>query len=362
MTARLQSGSRAGRPYWRILTDLALVLSVISAILVLMRREPPRKPVVMVAEVDKAVAPIAIPPAALDEETKPRADPVPVPPAAPRMLEPDPAKIAEAQARLDEATAERQRAEARRQAETEALKAAAIEAARVAFSAKTLAERVRDPRARLASATARSASLRSDAERLKTELASLARAPRPRRQVLSDRTPVARPVNGHEYHFEVRGDRVAFIDLDRLVKKMEADAKLQIRLSMGSDRTIRSTVGPVGAYSLRYVLQAVMPGSLDGLLGTVSYDLVGWEIVPERETRGETWNALPHPASEFAQTLNTLNPARSTITLWVYPDGFPLYRKLLGLLHDRGFEVAARPLPAGIPIRGSPNGSVSAGQ
>jgi hypothetical protein len=48
--------------------------------------------------------------------------------------------------------------------------------------------------------------------------------------------------------------------------------------------------------------------------------------------------------------------------MWVYADGFPLYRRLRDELHARGFLVAARPLPEGMTIKGSPSGSLSAGQ
>ncbi len=48
--------------------------------------------------------------------------------------------------------------------------------------------------------------------------------------------------------------------------------------------------------------------------------------------------------------------------MWIYPDGFPLYRKLMESLHARVFLVAARPLPEGTAIRGIPSGSASAAQ
>jgi hypothetical protein len=95
---------------------------------------------------------------------------------------------------------------------------------------------------------------------------------------------------------------------------------------------------------------------------SVSYGLLGWELVPERETRGETLESACQPASDFFRAVNSLNPQFATITLWVYPDSFELYRQLRPRLHDRGFLVAARPLPAGMAIRGSPDGSSSAGQ
>ena len=92
------------------------------------------------------------------------------------------------------------------------------------------------------------------------------------------------------------------------------------------------------------------------------YDLRGWEIIPEFEGRGETYEMTREPISEYARAINRLNPTRATITMWIYPDGFALYRKLRDDLHARGFLVAARPLPEGMAIRGSPAGSLSAGQ
>jgi hypothetical protein len=84
--------------------------------------------------------------------------------------------------------------------------------------------------------------------------------------------------------------------------------------------------------------------------------------VPEFEGRGETYEQAKSPSSDFSRAINRLNPARATITMWIYPDGFVLYRKLRDELHAQGYLVAARPLPAGMAIRGSPAGSISAGQ
>ena len=50
------------------------------------------------------------------------------------------------------------------------------------------------------------------------------------------------------------------------------------------------------------------------------------------------------------------------LTFWVYPDSFKLYRTLQEACHAEGFVVAARPLPEGVLIEGSPYGSKSAGQ
>ena len=81
-----------------------------------------------------------------------------------------------------------------------------------------------------------------------------------------------------------------------------------------------------------------------------------------RPVAGEPIDQAFQPASEFARVINRLNPQRTAITFWVYPDGFALYRALSDALHARGFTVAARPLPEGMPIRGSPSGSRSSAQ
>ncbi len=187
--------------------------------------------------------------------------------------------------------------------------------------------------------------------------------PRPKAKSLVDRSPVAKPSDGTEFHFEVRRNRVTFIDLERLINLVKADAQLRIRLSDNS-RLVDSKVGPVGAFSLEYVLGRAVPNGIEDLMERhgLSYDFRSWEIVPEFAGRGETYETARQPFSAYNQAVNRLRPERSTITMWVYPDGFALFRKLRDDLHARGFMVAARPLPEGMPIRGSPAGSLSAGQ
>jgi hypothetical protein len=139
---------------------------------------------------------------------------------------------------------------------------------------------------------------------------------------------------------------------------------LQMRLAGPAGRPVRSSVGPVGEFALRYEMGQDIPDSLESAFQArgVSYSLRGWEVVPTREPRGESLAMALQPASAFARAVNTLSPQHATITMWVYPDSFGLYRQLRDLLHDRGFLVAARPMPESLSIRGSPAGSISSGQ
>jgi hypothetical protein len=309
-------------------------------------------------------APPPLPPLA---SSPPAAEPKPEPPLA--QIEPAPAPtldreaVARAEAGLDAARRERVRAEsALAEARTQAA-LAAEEALHDLSASRSLPSRVRDPSSRIASAQARVRRLSAERDRLQADLAAVDGTPRPRRKALVDQSPVAKPADGEEYHFEVRRDRVAFIDLDRLLDRVKSDVRLRVRLN-NSLRPFEANVGPVGAFSIRYEMGPVLPETLsDALLARGStFSLRAWEIIPESAGRGETFETALQPASEFARAVNRLNPARSTITMWVYPDGFDLYRKLRDRLHARGFLVAARPLPDGMPIRGSAAGSVSAGQ
>ena len=155
----------------------------------------------------------------------------------------------------------------------------------------------------------------------------------------------------------MRDGRIGFIDLEKLMEMVKKDFQVRMRLS-GSPRGIRSEVGPVGEYGLAY---EIGPAN-DLLSGSTGFGMKGWEIVPAREPRGETVEQATLPFSEFQRSIKRLNPHEATITMWVYPSGFGAFRQLRDQLHAQGFMVAARPLPEGIPVRGSPTGSLSAGQ
>jgi hypothetical protein len=292
----------------------------------------------------------------------PKPAPAPAPQAPPEPTL-DRVAVAKAEASLAAAQRDAARAADRAAIAAAALDQASTESAAAALSSRTLSTRLRDPSARITRAAGRAARLRAERGKIEAELTSLANAPKTKRKSLIDRTPVARPAEGNEYHFEVRRDRVTVIDLERLLERVKIDAQLRIRMNEGN-RPISSTIGPVGAFSLRYELGRSIADAVGDLveMRKPTYTLRSWELVPEFDGRGETFDAAFRPASEFARTINRLSPSHATITMWVYPDGFALYRKLRDELHTRGFVVAARPLPANLPIRGSPAGSLSAGQ
>ena len=297
---------------------------------------------------EAASAPIEEPPVA------------PPPKPAPKL---DQAAVAQAESAVDQASRERAHAEARLADAERALQVATLQAAKDLTDSKKIGSKVRDPSARISAASTKGGFLRGERERLKRELAALERIPRTKAHPLMAKSAVAKPTEGTEYHFEVRRNRVAFIDLDRLVEMVKTDAKLRLRTG-GLRGRVASTVGPVGSFSLRYEMGRSVPEPLAEMLNqsSMTYNLLGWEIVPEGPNRGETLETTRSPSSSYARAVHRLNPERDTITMWIYPDGFALYRQLRDDLHAHGFLVAARPLPEGTTIKGSPSGSLSAGQ
>jgi hypothetical protein len=285
--------------------------------------------------------------------------PVSPPPQAPLL---DRTAVARAEAAVDEASRDRARAEARAADAAGRLEAAVSQAALDAALARKLALRIHDPSAQINRVAARGGFLRANVERLQSEIAALRTVPRPKSTSILTKSPVARPASSDEFHFELHRNRVSFIDLNRLLDLAKADAEVRIRMS---DRTglINSQIGPVGSFSLNYVLGRADTG-IEELIQRqrIRFDLKGWEIVPESEQRGETYEATRNPISQYARALNRLTPGRSVLTFWVYPDSFELYRRLRTELLASNFSVAGRPLPDGMAIRGSPMGSASAAQ
>ena len=282
------------------------------------------------------------------------------PPPVPKL---DRAAVARAETAVDEASRDRARAEARAADAAGRLEAAANQAALDAAMARKLAFRIRDPSAQINRVAARGGFLRADRRQAESRDHGAPDHSPAQGQLDPDQEPRGpRDLANDEFHFELHRNRVSFVDLDHLLELAKADAQVRIRMS---DRTglITSQVGPAGSFSLSYVLGRANPG-IDELIQrqSIRFDLKGWEIVPESEQRGETYEATRNPVSEYARAVHRLTPGRSVVTFWVYPDSFNLYRRLRAELIADNFSVAGRPLPEGMTIRGSPMGSASAAQ
>jgi hypothetical protein len=121
----------------------------------------------------------------------------------------------------------------------------------------------------------------------------------------------------------------------------------------------------VGGFRLRYTLERhdVSPELAKETGRGGSYArLQKWTLIPASNELGEPVRLALQEGSDFREALARILPGRTTITVWVYPDGFDAFRQIRKELYRRGYTLAARPLPLGAPISGSPEGSKSAAQ
>lgn len=345
-----------GRELRRSLGQLASVLVAIALVTVYIELRA-RRATAAPKDAPVVAAPAPGPAAEVAVEEAPEQPPAPPAPTIDR------AAVALAEEELDAASRDRARAEHRAETAARQLALASISSALETATARKLGFQIHDPSSRIIQASSRGGFLKGERDKLEKEIMTLKKLPRPKSLSILSKSPVARPATSAEFHFELKSNRISFIDLDHLIDLVKADAQVRMRMS---DRVgiISAKVGPIGAFSLAYELARAAPGSVDELIERKStrFNLQAWELAPESDNRGETYEATRNPLSEYSRTINRMDSGRSTVTMWVYPDSFGLYRRLRDELIAKGFSVAGRPLPEGMTIRGSPMGSQSAAQ
>jgi len=176
-------------------------------------------------------------------------------------------------------------------------------------------------------------------------------------------TPVSRVVSGKEKHYRLDKNRVAEVPIEVLIVKLKDQIERR-KDWLTRTRSHQGQVGPFAGFNMSYLVRIDMLSGLDELRaghGGYRVSVASWEIVPEPDVKGETEQVALSQGSLFYESLLNAD-ADTTLTFWVYPDSFPIYRRLQAFAHEQGFAVAARPLPKGIPIAGSPGGSKSASQ
>lgn len=176
-------------------------------------------------------------------------------------------------------------------------------------------------------------------------------------------TPISRAVDGPEAHILISKGRVAFIPLEALLNQLQVSAKREASQLL-SQSEVTETVGPIEDFRLKYTMERcdVSPDPSTRTRGGSYARLTHWTLIPRSEDIGEPLKLALSQDSDFRQTLKKILPGRTTITIWVYPDGFDAFREVRKELYRCGYTIAARPLPPGEQIAGSPDGSKSAAQ
>lgn len=205
---------------------------------------------------------------------------------------------------------------------------------------------------------------KSELARRQRTLESVAAAGRPQVvEIKSYPTPISHTVAGKEAHFQLLGGRLVQVPLDELVDELKQQARHKA-YKLRDLPEVTETVGPIDGFRLRYTLERVdVPIETQFESGRASIiRLFQYALVPMSDQLGEPMDAALAQGSRFRRALAGLNSRNTTITVWTYSDSFAEYRKLKEELYLLGFAVAARPLPMGYPIGGSPQGSSSAAQ
>ena len=202
------------------------------------------------------------------------------------------------------------------------------------------------------------------AAKLQAEADKLRLLPSPRKE-FRYRTPVSAASLTHELMFECKAGRVTLIDVQALEGIRRRDSKAQAE-QLRSQWQISPTTAPVGAFRLRYTLErerSTLSGPATGapVDGAFRYARTRWEVESIAAERGEPGDKALVEGSDFRAVIDKMDK-KTVVVLWVYPDSFTLYRQLRDHMHDRDIVVAGRPLPEGVPIMSSSQGTVSRGQ
>ena len=157
-------------------------------------------------------------------------------------------------------------------------------------------------------------------------------------------TPLSRTADRTELHLRIMGDRVAYTHFGELVGELAGVLR-------GGRPRLNGTLGPRGGFVMQYRFR---PGFAGG-----GPQLEGLELQGSPRLGELVEDALDRGDSDLWGTLRRRSPADYAVTLWVYPESFAAARLVQQRLHERGWAVATRPLPAGVNISASPSGTVS---
>ena len=171
-------------------------------------------------------------------------------------------------------------------------------------------------------------------------------------------TPMAKTVYHEEVHLRIKNNRVAIVPIDALLEEVETSARLSLRGSGEGQQS--ETVGPIRGWIAKHVLDRQTAGGFGRTIRSVQ--MLGIVFEPLDPNAGQTIESVTSGRSAVDVELAGRDPAKTTVTTWVYPDSFATNRQVQQYLYQKGFTTAARPMQKDAPIGASPNGSRSRAQ
>jgi len=176
-------------------------------------------------------------------------------------------------------------------------------------------------------------------------------------------TPLAKTVFGQEEHYRLLNGRLAHLPINDFTIKLGSDARAN-SWKLKDAKRVTETFGPLEGFLVKYTLVASQQRipTENGMVTRRGVQLERFVLVPTSTVQEFTLEDALAPNSELRRRLSGLDPAETTVTVWTYPDSYSELLALKTELLKSGFLVAARPLPQGYPIGGSPHGMKSAAQ
>lgn len=272
-----------------------------------------------------------------------------------RAYEAEAAAMVQETAKLQQLLAQAKEEQTQAQRQTAAL---TTEIAEREDQARQLADLLDKDIARHAAVKGTWEAIGKEMEALRQQIAAIQAKPKPTIRWVHYSSPIAKQSQMQEVHFRCMKGKIAPIHLDALLERV-VDRLLHNNSTTAPQLT--GVVGPIGGFRLRY--EAMITGvSLTEQLNNPflsRLQLSSWEVGGASDDLGETYGQATGTGSEMLRTLWTRPADQYAITMWVYPDSFELARSLRIYLHERGYNVALRPLPQGVPIAGSRHGTAS---
>lgn len=187
--------------------------------------------------------------------------------------------------------------------------------------------------------------------------------------VIKYQTPISRALQAEEMIFECRNGKIMAVDIGAMMEEI-SDRMQELGEKLRTQWEVEETTRTHGPFKLRYTLERertaielANPNLPPNDRTNFRFALTGWVLEPLDQDRGETLDEALSPNSEFLKIVLGLDPSQTAVTFCVYPDSFPLYRRLRDLLHEKNIVVAGRPLVKEAPIAMSTRkGTASRGQ
>jgi len=176
-------------------------------------------------------------------------------------------------------------------------------------------------------------------------------------------TPMAKTVFGKELHFRLLGGKVAYLPWDEMIETMKAELPRQAQKLADTPRA-EFNLPIIAGFGAKYILRRY-DVDVQTRIAAARQTRVGLErffFVQVDDPIGETVEQAMRQGSQFRGRLGSVNAQQATVTLWVYPDSFEEFRAVKQELFRLGYLTAGRPLPAGHPIGGSPEGTRSSAE